>query len=160
MQPKPPVVLASIDLHKRSAMILEHALDFAVGQGADVVHVIFVTEPNLANVKPPDDLEAPELTGVDHAKLQAFAEAQRDALCARNPDCSPPRIEIHTAMGDPAVKIVETAAELDADLIVLATHGRRGLKHFLMGSVSEKVVRTAGCPVMVLREKAHAAPKG
>ena len=157
MQPKPPVVLASIDLHKRSAMILEHALDFATGQGADVVHVVFISEPNLANVKPPEDLEAPELTGVDHVKLKAFADAQRDALCERRPDCKPPRIEIHTSMGDPATKIVELAADIDADLIVLATHGRRGLKHFLMGSVSEKVVRTAGCPVMVLREKSHAA---
>ena len=49
------------------------------------------------------------------------------------------------------------ATNVGTDLIVLATHGRRGLKHFLMGSVSEKVVRTAGCPVMVLREKSHAA---
>jgi nucleotide-binding universal stress UspA family protein len=158
LEAHPPVVLACIDLHKRSAMILQHAFDYAVGQGADVVHGVFVSEPNLANVKPPEELEAPELTGIDHAKLQAFAQEQLDELCKRRPDCKPPRVEIHTLTGDPAHKIVELAAALDADLIVMATHGRKGLKHFLMGSVSEKVVRTAGCPVMVLREKAH--PKG
>jgi len=51
--------------------------------------------------------------------------------------------EVQVAAGDPADAIVHMAAELDVDLIVMATHGRTGLQHVLLGSVAEKVVRHA-----------------
>jgi nucleotide-binding universal stress UspA family protein len=50
--------------------------------------------------------------------------------------------------------IVETAKARKADLIVMATHGRSGLTHLLMGSVTEKVVRSATCPVLTVRADA------
>lgn len=56
-------------------------------------------------------------------------------------------------------EIVATAAKAKADMIVLATHGRTGLSHLLMGSVAERVVRTAPCPVLSLRGEVIAAPK-
>lgn len=49
-------------------------------------------------------------------------------------------------------EIVAAAAELKADLVVVGTHGRRGLAHALLGSVAEKVVRSAPCPVLTVRE--------
>jgi nucleotide-binding universal stress UspA family protein len=49
-------------------------------------------------------------------------------------------------------EILAVAAETKADLIVMGTHGRRGLARALLGSVAEKVVRTASCPVMTVRE--------
>jgi nucleotide-binding universal stress UspA family protein len=52
-------------------------------------------------------------------------------------------------------EIVEAAKELDVDLIVIATHGYTGWKHFCIGSTAERVVRTAPCPVLVVREKEH-----
>jgi nucleotide-binding universal stress UspA family protein len=51
------------------------------------------------------------------------------------------------------IKIIEAAQEKAADLIVMATHGRTGLSHALMGSVAEKVVRHAPCPVLTIRPK-------
>jgi universal stress protein A len=56
--------------------------------------------------------------------------------------------------GPTAKRIVEHAEETRADLIVMATHGRGGLSHLLLGSVAEKVVRTAKCPVLTAREPA------
>jgi universal stress protein A len=53
--------------------------------------------------------------------------------------------------GAPAQMIVDTAKSVGADLIVMATHGRTGLAHLVMGSVAEKVVRTAACPVLTVR---------
>ena len=53
--------------------------------------------------------------------------------------------------GDPASMIVRVATETGADLIVMGTHGRTGLRHLLMGSVAEYVVRKATCPVLTLR---------
>jgi universal stress protein A len=52
-------------------------------------------------------------------------------------------------------EIVETAKDLDIDLIVIATHGYTGWKHFCIGSTAERVVRAAPCPVLVVREKEH-----
>jgi len=50
----------------------------------------------------------------------------------------------------PDIDIVRAANELGADLIVMVTHGRTGLEHLVMGSVTEKVIREASCPVLVL----------
>lgn len=62
-------------------------------------------------------------------------------------------IEIRT--GVPDLDIVRAARDLGVDLIVMVTHGRTGLGHFIMGSVTEHVIREASCPVLVLH---HAAP--
>ncbi|MGQ0635184.1 MAG: universal stress protein [Planctomycetaceae bacterium] len=60
-----------------------------------------------------------------------------------------------TRMGAPFVEIVRYAAENAIDLIVMGTHGRSGLPHVLLGSVAEKVVRKAGCPVLTVRPSDH-----
>jgi universal stress protein A len=57
--------------------------------------------------------------------------------------------------GSPAEQINEVAQSLPADVIVISTHGRAGLKHALLGSVTEHVVGNAPCPVLVVRERQH-----
>ena len=54
-----------------------------------------------------------------------------------------------------SIEIVDAAKEVDVDLIVIATHGYTGWKHFAIGSTAERVVRAAPCPVLVVREKEH-----
>jgi universal stress protein A len=58
-------------------------------------------------------------------------------------------------IGRPFVEIIRYAREQSVDLIVIATHGRSGLKHVLMGSVAERVVRKAPCPVLTVRSDGH-----
>ena len=65
------------------------------------------------------------------------------------------RVGSSVRSGLAAFEIVEAAKELDVDLIVLATHGYTGWKHFAIGSTAERVVRAAPCPVLVVREKEH-----
>ena len=65
--------------------------------------------------------------------------------------------EPRVVAGDSADTIVQMAGELTVDLIVMGTHGRTGLQHVLLGSVAEKVVRLAPCPVLTVRYKAGAA---
>jgi len=57
----------------------------------------------------------------------------------------------HAGIGDPGHGIVEIADEIGADLIIIASHGYTGLKHLFLGSVAERVVRHAHCPVLVMR---------
>ena len=61
--------------------------------------------------------------------------------------------EVEVVTGHPADAIVRVAEERGADLIVMGTHGRTGLQHVLLGSVTEKVVRLAPCPVLTVRRK-------
>jgi universal stress protein A len=61
------------------------------------------------------------------------------------------RYEIHVVTGVPDADVVRMANQLGVDLIVMATHGRRGFSHLVLGSVAEQVIREANCPVLVLR---------
>ena len=61
----------------------------------------------------------------------------------------------HVDTGVPFLEVIRYAREHDIDLIVLGTHGRTGLVHMLMGSVAEKIVRKAPCPVLTVRPEGH-----
>lgn len=65
------------------------------------------------------------------------------------------RVSRSLLLGTPFAEIIRFAREHDVDLIVLGTHGRSGLKHLIMGSVAEKVVREAPCPVLTVRPDGH-----
>ncbi len=60
-------------------------------------------------------------------------------------------IEVHTPLGDPGRQVAAIAQAHEADLIVMPSHGRRGFERLLLGSVTERVLRLAPCPVLVLR---------
>src|ERR1035438_5606195 len=70
-----------------------------------------------------------------------------------------PRVEVTLTRGPPAFDIVAVAERLKADLIVMGTHGRRGMSHVLLGSVAEKVVRCSPIPVLTIRGGAPVASK-
>ena len=65
--------------------------------------------------------------------------------------------QTQVATGDPADMIVQVTQDLGVDLIVMATHGRTGLQHVLLGSVAERVIRHAPCPVLAIRYRQRAA---
>jgi len=91
---------------------------------------------------PPEDL-----TGVAENKLREFRSSYLGDL----------HHEPITAalFGRPFIRICDYAAENQIDLIVIATHGRSGIGHALMGSTAEKVVRKAPCPVLTVRDPEH-----
>ncbi|MDB9312458.1 universal stress protein [Spirulina sp. CS-785/01] len=62
-------------------------------------------------------------------------------------------IKFHVEIGNPGAKILDYTKKNNIDLIVIPSHGRTGLRRFLLGSVAERVVRYAPCPVLVLRRK-------
>lgn len=81
--------------------------------------------------------------GLDRDKLTAIAKQHLADLSW----------EILDEMGQPAEVITEVAAKLPADLIVMVTHGRRGLARLIEGSIADKVLRHAPCPVLALRQE-------
>lgn len=149
------LVLAAVDLNPGTSRVLEEALELAAHRPNGEVHAVCVVDPEI-----PVGFD-PILLSRD---ITAAASVRAAELCedvARKKTRELPRmpaIIVHVVSGAPVDEIVWLAAHLDADSIVMATHGRRGLKRLLLGSVAERVVRLAGCPVHVVRDKAHAAP--
>ncbi len=84
--------------------------------------------------------------------LQELVKASKETLQTYASEHVPQGVPATTsvAAGDPAFEILRLAKELESDLIVIATHGHGGWRHFLFGSVAEKVVRQAPCPVLVV----------
>jgi nucleotide-binding universal stress UspA family protein len=92
----------------------------------------------------PVDLRAQLETFLEAALARAQAAVEREGLSAS-----------HTLrVGVPPEEIAALAQEEGVDLIVMTTHGRKGLSHVLLGSVAERVIRTAPCPVLVVRPQA------
>lgn len=79
----------------------------------------------------------------------AYLKAQKGSLRQQGY-----RVHMHQAQGrDPAVRILESAAGLGVDLIVMSTHGRSGIRRWLIGSVADRLLRTANVPVLLIRVK-------
>jgi nucleotide-binding universal stress UspA family protein len=79
--------------------------------------------------------------------------------CLQPSDVSDLHATVDVVIGAPSSSIVEYADGHGIDLIVMGTHGRGGMSHLLMGSVAERVVRTAPCPVLTVRQPRTAAVK-
>jgi universal stress protein A len=88
----------------------------------------------------------------DRVLEELYASHQRQLAAEAEPYRSSNALgELIVKLGDPREVILEIAKDLKVDLIMMGTVGRRGLRHVMAGSVAESVVRTAGCPVMVIR---------
>jgi nucleotide-binding universal stress UspA family protein len=120
----------------------------------------FSAKIDLMYVWSPPALVAPEsvIAGVgvvDQPLLEWLGHSASEALSRFESEVRSSGIAIEHSfcdVGDPATAIVERAASGGYDLLVLGTHGRTGLSHLLMGSVAEKVVRRAPCPILTVRE--------
>jgi nucleotide-binding universal stress UspA family protein len=126
------------------------ALDYAVWLAKQ-----FRAAIHLVHVYPPD--EASSVPGAAHLLLQSAEAIERlnEELTGVHrkhvPTFRPENC--HIRGGRPYEEIVRVAREIGADLIVLSTRGHSGLKHLLLGSTAERVVRNAPCPVLVARKR-------
>jgi nucleotide-binding universal stress UspA family protein len=132
-------VLVAVDFDEASNVALRYARTLAGSFGARL-HVLHVME-NLflrAMANDPRAIEA----GTTKRLLDVLTDEDRTKLHA---------VPVIRKSDEPADEIVKYAKAEQIDLIVMGTHGRPGVAHLLMGSVAEKVVRTAPCPVLTLR---------
>ena len=144
-------LLVPIDFSEFSRRALEYALPLAEKFGAKVT-LIHVVEPAFY----PDNVMVPVETEDLNTIMVREGRKMLDELGAEKikPEIQSERI---IATGRPYNEIIDAAESLQADLIIMATHGYTGLKHMLMGSTAERVVRHAPCPVLVVRERQHHA---
>jgi universal stress protein A len=155
-------ILCPIDFSDGSLAALEEALCLAEAFDAKIALLHVWQLPTVAVT---DGFIWPHETWPRlGAQLEAAAQQRMQHLLETIPEARRRRITDRVLCGDAASTILEQAAELATDLIVMGTHGRRGPSRFLMGSVAEKVVRHAPCPVLTVRrghgESATSAPPG
>lgn len=113
------------------------------GEGRGRLAVLHVERPPLASLG--------GTTGVPPLPNKYDGGRLRGELQRIQPVRSGIAVEHRLEYGGPAAVILEVAQEIGADLIVMGTHGRTGLRRLLMGSVAERIVRTAPCPVLAVR---------
>ena len=141
-------VLVPVDFSEDSLNALDYAREFAKSFKAQIT-VLFVVEPIYYAT--PSELYGPT------ANMALLLEEQREIgkkqLDDLTAELKKKRENVKTVMrtGTPYQAILDTAKRHKADLIIMGTHGRTGLSHMLMGSVAERVVRGAECPVLTVR---------
>ena len=140
-------ILVPVDFSQSSLVALDYAIDFAKPFDAEVV-VLFVVEP-VVYATPADLYGASADLGM---VLKEQERGGREQLASLQKRLQSRYASLRTLMqtGTPYLVIAETARRQKADLIIMATHGRTGLSHLFLGSVAEKVVRTAACPVLTV----------
>lgn len=140
-------VLVPVDFSEASLATVRHALDLARRSGASVV-ILTVVDTSF----PYPDLYSFEDPKHDYFKVmreRALAR-MKEWLEELGEGAAGLEVERLVARGRPAVEIPELAVEVGADLMVLGRSGGGGLRHAFMGSVTEALVRSAPCPVLVL----------
>jgi nucleotide-binding universal stress UspA family protein len=146
-------ILIPLDFSPPSDAALDYARGVAVEFGASL-HLLHVAEdPYRAFYSA--EVFVPEIEGLRDEILEDAMVRLKERLGGSGlPDL---RATAHAIIGTPAAGIVDYATGHDVDLIVMSTHGRGGMSHLLMGSVAERVVRTASCPVLTVRHAQAAA---
>ncbi|HEX6275453.1 MAG TPA: universal stress protein [Polyangiaceae bacterium] len=157
---KPYVIVVGIDYSETAELALDKALELAAERPGAEVHVVHVLATNLPAL-------SPELAvinaGVTLPTLEEAAERLESYVAGKvlafgaaysGPARTAPRVVPHLRVDVPTSEIAELAIDLEADLVIVGTHGRRGLARLTMGSVAEATVRLSPCPVLVMRPKA------
>ena len=144
-------ILLPTDFSEYSACASKYACAF-VEQFEAELHLFHVFQEAIATV-PMADVPFPPV-GSYLAELEKSATVELANVLDRQ-WTEGKRVVYATAPGTPFVEIIRYARDNDIDMIVMGTHGRTGLAHMLMGSVAEKVVRKAPCPVLTVHPADH-----
>jgi len=142
-------LLVPTDFSDTSKKAVQYALRFAEQFGCEIA-LLYVVEPATPMIGAPLGVEL-------FTEKDEFSMAEEDlaVLAAEAHTNGAHSVNSFVRVGHAPNEITKAAKELDVDLIVIGTHGYTSWRHFCIGSTAERVVRTAPCPVLVVREKEH-----
>ncbi len=143
-------ILCPLDFDENSLAALDQAVEIARHFGSSLIllHVLPLVL-SLGEVPPPAALYEDQEKAAQ-AKLADIAKQKLAGL----------KYELHVYIGDVIASILNAQSKHQSDLLVMATHGRRGLARMFLGSTAEAVVRKASCPVLTIREETPGAHTG
>jgi nucleotide-binding universal stress UspA family protein len=142
-------ILAPTDFSEYSKTAVASALELAKKFGAKLT-ILHVVEP------PPYPIEGYVPPNLSTTFLEDLERQASQDLAQIVPEAEAANVEVArlVTVGTPYRSIIDTAEAQQVDLIVMATAGRTGFSHLLLGSIAERVVRTASCPVLTIRPRA------
>lgn len=149
---RPRRVLVAVDFTEMCELAVERAYLLVKDEADAELAAVTVAMPDGAavaldlgdGIRRATEEEALEL-------VREWMDERLDALGVMQ-SVGPRSLAVYLATGDPVIEIVRVATHIEADLVVLGTHGRQGLKRLILGSVAEGVLRQAPCDVWVARE--------
>jgi nucleotide-binding universal stress UspA family protein len=141
-------IVAAVDFSDTSCEVVQAALALAGDGDVCLMHAV----PHV--IQTPWVVDASGLD-IDDLQRQWVTEAEAQlADLAATMRLDPRRVSAEVVVGPAAFEIVRYASERAADVIVLGSHGRGVIRRFLLGSVAERVLREAGCPVLIVPDRA------
>jgi nucleotide-binding universal stress UspA family protein len=142
-------ILVPSDFSACSDEALHYGLELARRFDASL-HLLHVVSDPVAQPWAAEGFSVPMFEVVERWKEQAHAR-----LSAAVPEADRHRVQVATVVATPYAEIIAYAVAQNVDLIVMGTHGRGGVSHMLLGSIAERVVRRAPCPVLTVRRPEH-----
>jgi nucleotide-binding universal stress UspA family protein len=151
------IIVVGVDFSESSELAVQQAFLTAAQHAPSEVHLVNVVQTYGAQVSYEMPVDASALTVLTmteaRERLRRYADQALGRFTAQNPDRRFERVIVHLRFDAIAEEISQLAADLEADLVVVGTHGRRGLSRLLLGSSAEATVRLSPCPVLVVRPK-------
>lgn len=144
-------ILLPTDGSENAKRAAEHALKIGSRSGADILVLNVVETPRFSGIRSVDktelkkELEREGQNAFDDY-LNMLVEIKDGGKCQKDV-----KLDLKFEEGSPADKILETIDEESVDLVVMGTSGKHGINRFLLGSVAENTMRSAKCPVLVIR---------
>jgi nucleotide-binding universal stress UspA family protein len=142
-------ILVPSDFSECSEDALHYGLELARRFDAEL-HLLHVVQDPMTQPWAAEGFSVPLFEIVSEWQKQA-----RERLLAFVPPGDRDRVTVASIVATPYAEILDYAARVQADLIVMGTHGRGGVSHMLLGSIAERVVRRAPCPVLTVRHPQH-----
>ena len=161
-QDKPYIIVVGADFSEESTLAVERAFEIASEHANAELHLVNIVQtygPQVAYEMPVDSSALAVLTIAEaRARFKTYADEAVARFLQRPPvngnrRLPPGRVITHVRFDAIAEEIAQVAADFEADLVVVGTHGRRGISRWLLGSSAEATVRLAPCPVLVVRPK-------
>jgi nucleotide-binding universal stress UspA family protein len=143
---RPIQVVVAYDLSPSGEVALERAIEVVARAPQHVLHVVTVLDGHRGIHK---------VTYASAEQMQHTLREHVGAAFNQRPTAAEIQFFIHCRIGKPANEILKLADEVGADLIFVGSHSKVGLERVLLGSTSERIVREARCPVMVVRPKTY-----
>lgn len=152
MKASEKVVVVGVDFGNSGDAAILLGLEQVESGVAKTLHIMHVLDPR-------EVIDYPEKRALEtEEELLATAprmllERVRDLARVRGYELPETRVKTHARLGRPVETLLQTCIDYDADLLIVGTHGRKGLERILLGSVAEALMRSARCPVLVARPK-------
>ncbi len=144
-------ILCPVDFSDNADHAARYAVALAETYNSELI-LLHVIAPPIAAL--PGDHLVPDMM---QANIESVAESSRERIEEKIGEITSKGISVTSRVinGLPFIEIIRLAKDWPADIIVMGTHGRTGLQHLLIGSVAERVVRKAPCPVLTIKHPEH-----